>query len=653
MATLDQLMKAVEAAEQAGNIDDVKFFLSEAKKLRDQQNQPKAKVKPKKAKATISGGLRTLAQGITLGYGDEAEAYVRSKFSDSKDYDELLQEVRSNVAEFKRAKPVLATGLEIGGAILPTIVPAGLAVRGGLGVARASGLGSTLARGGAVGATEGAIAGFGVGEGGFQNRLGSATTGVAIGAPLGAVAPAAIGVAGKTASGILDALGLSGTQRAKTLAERRVARELQREGLEPSQALGLLQEAQARGAPMMPVDIGVRTRGAGKIAQSVPNVMQTETAEGLLERSAEQSGRIADKTAEMMQAEGRFGLDYLDDVYEEAQLKFKPLYDQAEKNIRSAPFRTFAERKVFKEAFREIQDRADTLGEEIVPDLAKVLESDTVPTSYLQKIAQGLDRIINSNTSKIEGMNDKARDVLTVRNQFKKLIGEQNKAYKAADKEFADMSDIKRAFDVGKDFEKMSEQAFVRKIQNMNETEFEGLKVGLVTQVREMASNQNDSIDFVRKLFGSPKKRNALRQAFPTAEAFDTFEKFMKDEASMVATNKRILSGSDTFANIEEASEAAIDPANMLQMLLNGRGEALRQGVSSLSGRMRGVGGPVAEEMNRLLFARTPQAQREAMGRLTQRQLSDVALRRRIQNRPEFYSGLLGGYAGLNQEDLN
>ena len=104
MATLDQLMIAVEAAEKAGNIDDVKYFLSEAKKLRDQQNQPKEK--PKKAKATLSGGLRTLAQGIMLGYGDEAEAYVRSKFSGSKDYDELLQEVRSNVAEFKKAKPI-------------------------------------------------------------------------------------------------------------------------------------------------------------------------------------------------------------------------------------------------------------------------------------------------------------------------------------------------------------------------------------------------------------------------------------------------------------------------------------------------------------------------------------------------------------------
>lgn len=650
MATLDQLIRAAEAAEKAGNIDDVKLFLSEAKKLRDQQNKPKEK--PKKAKATFSGGLRTLAQGITLGYGDEAEAYVRSKFSGSKDYDELLQEVRSNVAEFKKAKPVLGAGLEIGGAILPSIVPAGLAIRGGLGVARASGLGSTLARGGAVGAAEGAVAGFGVGEGGLQNRLGSAATGAAIGAPLGAVAPAAIGVAGRTASGALDALGLSGASRARTIAERRVNRELGREGLEPSQALNVLEEAQARGAPMMPVDIGVRTRGAGKIAQSVPNRLQTETAEALTERSAEQSGRIADKTAEMMQAEGRFGLDYLDDVYEEAQLKFKPLYDQAEKNIQSDPFRTFAERKVFKEAFKEIQDRADTLGEELVPDLSKVLQSDTVPTSYLQKIAQGLDRIINSNTSKIEGMNDKARDVLTVRNKFKELIGDQNKAYKAADKEFADMSDIKRAFDVGSRFDKLSEQDFVRKLRNMNETEFEGLKVGLITQVREMSSVSNDSIDFVKKLFGSPKKRNALREAFPTSESFDTFEKFMKDEASMVATNRRVLSGSDTFANIEENAEAAVDPASMVQLLLGGRGEALRQGANALGGRMRGVGGPVAEGMNQLLFARTPQAQREAMERLTQRQLSDVALRGKMQNRPEFYSGLLGSFAGLNSEDF-
>ena len=188
MATIEELTKLAIAADKAGETADVQFLLGEISKLESQQASKKT---PAKAKATGSGALRTLAQGITLGFGDEAEAYVRSTFT-GEDRDALLKEIRGDIKTFARARPALATGLEVGGAILPSLVPAGLVARGALAGAKAGGLGRTALQGAKYGAAEGAVAGFGAGEGGLGSRLESAAMGGAVGGTLGAAAPFAV-----------------------------------------------------------------------------------------------------------------------------------------------------------------------------------------------------------------------------------------------------------------------------------------------------------------------------------------------------------------------------------------------------------------------------------------------------------------------------
>jgi hypothetical protein len=648
MATVDQLLQAAKQAEAAGNEDDVRIILQEIKRMRSQQAPERAPVE--KPKATTSGAVRTLAQGILLGFGDEAEAYVRSTFS-GQDRDELLAEIRKDIAQYGAARPKTATALEIGGAVLPSLIPAGLVARGAMAGAGAAGLGATAARGAAAGAVEGGIAGFGAGEGGLAPRLESAATGAALGGALGGAVPFAAAGAADIGRRALDGLGLSGAQRARTLAERRVGKALEREGLTPETAMGTLERAQAAGAPMMPADIGEATRGAAYAAQAVPSARRTGVLEALTERSVEQGSRIADTTAEKMDAAGAYGLDYLDDIYESASEKFKPLYEAADVDVSSEPFRKYANRRVFKDAFRAIQSRADTLGEAPIKDLETALASDVVPTSYLQKIAQGLDRVIAQNTDTVTGkLNDRAKDVLTVRNEFKSVLGDLNEAYAKADSQFADMMDLRRAFDVGDAFEKLDPQQFSRKVKAMTPDEVEAMKVGMITRIRNIASG-SDRTDYVQRLFGSPKRREALKQAFPSEQAFNNFESYMNAEAAIQRTQRRVLGGSDTQRNIQEMAEQGVDPATLLQLMTGGRGEAVRQAAGALSSRMQGIGAPVAEQMSDILFAQGLPAQRQAMGRLSARQMQDEMLRRRLTVQPELYGGILGAAIGLNQSE--
>jgi hypothetical protein len=648
MATVDQLLQAAKQAEAAGNEDDVRIILQEIKRMRSQQAPERAPIE--KPKATTSGAVRTLAQGILLGFGDEAEAYVRSTFS-GQDRDELLAEIRKDIAQYGAARPKTATALEIGGAVLPSLIPAGLVARGAMAGAGAAGLGATAARGAAAGAVEGGIAGFGAGEGGLTPRLEIAATGAALGGALGGAVPFAAAGAADIGRRALDGLGLSGAQRARTLAERRVGKALEREGLTPETAMGTLERAQAAGAPMMPADIGEATRGAAYAAQAVPSARRTGVLEALTERSVEQGSRIADTTAEKMDAAGAYGLDYLDDIYESASEKFKPLYEAADVDVSSEPFRKYANRRVFKDAFRAIQSRADTLGEAPIKDLETALAGDVVPTSYLQKIAQGLDRVIAQNTDTVTGkLNDRAKDVLTVRNEFKSVLGNLNEAYAKADSQFADMMDLRRAFDVGDAFEKLDPQQFSRKVKAMKPDEVEAMKVGMITRIRNIASG-SDRTDYVQRLFGSPKRREALKQAFPSEQAFNNFESYMNAEAAIQRTQRRVLGGSDTQRNIQEMAEQGVDPATLLQLMTGGRGEAVRQAAGALSSRMQGIGAPVAEQMSDILFAQGLPAQRQAMGRLSARQMQDEMLRRRLTVQPELYGGILGAAIGLNQRE--
>ena len=119
-----------------------------------------------------------LGQGTALGFGDEIEAYVRSKINDSKSYDELLTEIRADIDKFKDENPALAYGSEIAGSLIPGI---GLAA----GATRLGAKGLTKI-GAGVGGTEGAIYGAGVADEG--ERL----SGAAIGGTVGALGGAAM-----------------------------------------------------------------------------------------------------------------------------------------------------------------------------------------------------------------------------------------------------------------------------------------------------------------------------------------------------------------------------------------------------------------------------------------------------------------------------
>ena len=613
----------------------------------------------------LSGAIRSIAQGITLGFSDEIEAAARSPLSaigaatglsKGENYSKGLEDIRGNLEAYRQAHPLEAMSLEMGGAVAPALA-AGLLSAGtgtaAVGSATAARLAPTLLRAAKVGAVEGGIAGFGAGEGGISNRLASAGTGAALGGTIGAAAPVAINQAGKLARSVGDSLGIGGQKRALTVAERKVLEALQRENMTPDEAMARLQEAQALGvSDITPADLGENMRGLAWRAQAVPNETRQATVEQFAERRTGQAGQIASGATEMAGVTGNTGIDYVDELAKRTAELSKPAYDKAYQVVLDPkPFQKFANRPVIADAYKVAQDLASIRGDGALPPFEQFVTGNGVPTEVAHGLKRGLDAMIEAETSDLGKVSTRGRELINLKNDFNAEIAKQNPDYAAANAMFADRSRLKSAYDTGVSFNKVPEKQMARDVGKMTAEEKSALRTGIISKVQDLASVTGDASDFTTTIFGSPQRRAALRLAFDNPKEFERFERFIKIQQDKVRTTRKVMGGSDTAERLMQRSDSEVDPSQVLSILgqagtgnVTGAAYNAAQGMMS---RAQGIGEKGAADMSRMLFSADPAQQANIMRQLSQRNLVDEQMRKQLTRRPEMYSGLLGATLGL------
>ena len=182
------------------------------------------------------GLARAGAQGLTFGFGDEAEARVRSALPGGGTYEEELAKVRAEMKQYGSAYPGTALAAELVG---------GVALGGGAGALRTAGLkaGTGLAakaaqavartaasapgRMATSGVGQAAIGGFGSAEGDVTDRL----KGAAVGGVAGAVVPKL--AAGIPIVGRMGRAAVEGGGRMMARGQRLAADQLDRLGASP------------------------------------------------------------------------------------------------------------------------------------------------------------------------------------------------------------------------------------------------------------------------------------------------------------------------------------------------------------------------------------------------------------------------------------
>jgi hypothetical protein len=233
-----------------------------------------------------------------------------------------------------------------------------------------------------------------------------------------------------------------------------------------------------------------------------------------------------------------------------------------------------------------------------------------------------------------------------LKDAWNKEIVNQNELYASANKQFADNSKLNSAYKLGYDFTKTNEKQMARNVSSMTDGEKQALRVGIVSQVEELTSKTGDSTNFVKTIFGTPRKRAALRLAFDSKEQFEQFEEMIKLQAMKQRTAREVLGGSQTAARQAQQSDSAIDPSAIIDV-----GAALASGnpsgmLSRGINRMKGMSENTAGALGERVFDSTAEGQRRILDNLAARQSADEIARNRLLRRPETYSGLIGATAG-------
>ena len=193
--------------------------MTEAQQRAFDEALAKSKSKQETREAVPTQRTRTAFQGLTFGTADEIEARARS-LATGRPYSEVLDEIRGGLKAYKEARPGEATAFEIGGALVPALLPGGQA---------------SLARVAGRAALEGGAYAFGTGEGGVEERLKRVPGGVILGGAGGVAGQYAVKGAGALTGKLVDSARRTVGGRGSSIVESEIQRLVQQTGKTPDE----------------------------------------------------------------------------------------------------------------------------------------------------------------------------------------------------------------------------------------------------------------------------------------------------------------------------------------------------------------------------------------------------------------------------------
>jgi hypothetical protein len=594
-------------------------------------------------------GRGFIGQGVMMGGGDEAEAYIRSMLPGGKPYEEELTGIREQIKRTEKERPIASTAAEVTGSLAPALA-ATLATpfTGGaaapVAVASAARVGSLasnifrgLGIGAAVGAGQGAVEGFLKGEGGFEPRaersMSEGLIGGALGGTLGAAAP----VVGSAVGSVFS----SPTVR----AQNRVLGVLEQEGLNPADVASEYARRQAQGVkPEIIADLypGSAVASESRRVLNVPGAPRGEIAGQLVQRMDEQGGRVQDAFAKSVGTDKKF-FPVIDDLEKTRKTDATPLYQAAY----AKPARNEAVDSIIMrapdDAFTEAKRAARYEGL-IFPNLvAKNAEGvRTVVGDYTVKDAdllkRGLDRIIERETDNLTGkVSSEGRRASQLKTELTSEVDKLAPEYGQARAMWAGPSAVMDAMRSGQRIFNERAEITAKDIAKLGPSEKEGFLVGALDAVSQRIGRKIEGQD-VTGAFRSGNSKSQLEAALTatgkkpdevrdiTAALFSDIER----EAAMANTNRQLRAISQTAPLLAEdaafrESGRAI-PGILSDLQRGGAGSAIggllqRAGTRLSTGLTEQGTQRTNAEIARLLFPATEQGVKGSMDELMMRSI--------------------------------
>lgn len=521
-----------------------------------------------------------LGQGLGMGWGDEAEAWLRSKLAGSKGYEAELAKINQEYAQYSKENPFVAPALEFtggaapalaamlatpatGGAAAPVAIAAGARTAGALSRLAAN----PLVRGAVVGGTTGAVTGAGSAQPGERG------TGAVVGGTVGTVAGAALPVVIRGGRD-LATFARDRLSRDPNYIEKRAAAKintaLDRAGVTPAQAETAMSLDRAAGIPSTLANVNRPTVGLAEIVtakseragDTLADILEANKA-GIRERVVGQTQRGVGNKGDFYQQE--------QDMVQNLRANANNLYDEAYKfgTVNDPTINKVLQNPRFKSFFDEAKKIADNeklaaelRGENpakyvlddifIADDAGNIALSKLPDVRTLDYIKRGMDAVIDKGY-RGEGMS--SAEANSLKGLKKSMVGALDKAtevdgvsaYKTARQQYAGDAEVLDALRTGmSDFKKLDPEQVIAMMKGFSTAEQEAFKTGAIRNVYATVMDPSGNINAAQRVIGSPEARDRLKALFPSQAKFDLFEAALQRESQLFQQANRILSGSPT-----------------------------------------------------------------------------------------------------------
>lgn len=524
-----------------------------------------------------------LGQGLGMGWGDEAEAWLRSRLPGGRPYEQEVADIRKSYGEFGQRNPWTSGAAELAGGLTP-LAASYLAAAGTGGMAAPAAAATTArtagvlgrlaatpyARGASTGAATGAVSGAGSAESG--ETAGGALIGGTVGTALGAAIPAVIRGTGAGYNWLRDRL-LPSEETVTTRAAEKANRALQEAGMTPADVEARVAADRARGIPSTVantdpslVDLAETVaQRSGPSARRVEDVLQRQT-EGARERAYGQIRQgLGTRNRNYYADEDRM----LSDLRRQASTAYDKAYEFGAVN--DPRIMRVLETPAFRNFYNRARDIAENeaLAAELRGESAQAVARYRLPEIYgphpkgalteipdvrtLDYIKRGIDATIDRGF-RGEGISTaEAKGLRELRKVFVNAIDDATtdaqgfSPYRAARQAYAGDIEVLDALRNGmKNFGKLDHEQIAKMIGGMSAAEKDAFRTGVDRHLYDMIMTPSRNVNAARTVIGSPEMVKKLEPLFDTPAQFNLFRSALEREAQLFQQSNRILGGSAT-----------------------------------------------------------------------------------------------------------
>lgn len=585
------------------------------------------------ADGTINAARAFLGQGLGMGWGDEAEAWLRSRLGDQP-YEQALQQIRQEYARYARENPGTAMAAEFAGGMAPAIgmmfVPG--AQPAAVAQAQRSTIGA-LGRLAALGGATGAVSGAGSATEG--ERGSGALVGGTLGTAIGGGAPVVLRSAKSAGQWLRDRRAPTEATISARAGEK-MTKAMRESDLTPQQIEQMMAKDRALGVPSTLANVDA---AMADLAEAV--AQRTGKGTRKVEKTlTQQKTGARERTYQQVQKGLQPGNFYEDEarLVKELRAKANNVYDEAYAwgDVDDPRIVEALKNPQFQQFFQKARGIADTeamaaklRGEDpakyALPEIykptgkftdsgAEILELTKLPdVRTLDYIKRGIDATIESGfagkgLSKTEA--SALRDLRKVFvNAIDEATGGEQSAYRTARQAYAGDMEVIDAMRAGmQDFGKLDHEQVIKLVSGMGSAEKEAFRTGVARSLYSTIMDPSTNFNAANRIINSPETTAKLQPLFDDPAHFRLFKAALEREAQLFQQANKILGGSQTAKRKGMAEELDEGP---------GVGQAVVQGaLGNFSGALSGLATrfansatitpQVADKLADMLMAKNP-----------------------------------------------